>query len=174
MLLLILSGQRGQSIHLFDVRNMYLTYSKVIFTIGDTTKTSSARQHSGSFVYLAYVPDRRLCVLTVLKEYLSRTLDIRQGVKNLFLTYNSPHKAATKDTVSRWVKSCMNSAGIDTERFKPHSVRSASTSYAHKANVSLDTIMKSAGWSRVSTFNKYYKMPVSDNFGDALLRAHDN
>ena len=35
MLLLLLSGQRGQTVHLFDVKNMDLTYSSVTFRISD-------------------------------------------------------------------------------------------------------------------------------------------
>ena len=35
MLMLLLPGQRGQTLHQLDVRNMFLTPSKVIFTLGD-------------------------------------------------------------------------------------------------------------------------------------------
>ena len=68
--MLLLAGQRGQTIHMFDVRNMHLTFSVVKFTVGDLLKTSRPGVHTGQVVFRAYTPDRRLCVVTVLKEYL--------------------------------------------------------------------------------------------------------
>ena len=60
----------------------------------------------------------------------------------------------------------MSDANIDIEKFKAHSVRSASTNAAISMN-----IMKTAGWSRESTFSKYYKKPLlnDNNFGTRLL-----
>ena len=49
---------------------------------------------------------------------------------------------------------------IDTNIFTPHSIRSAVSSTALKANIPMDTIMKTAGWSRENTFRKYYQKPV--------------
>ena len=48
----------------------------------------------------------------------------------------------------------MSDANIDIEKFKAHSVRSASTNAAISMNVLIDTVMKTAGWSRESTFFK--------------------
>ena len=48
----------------------------------------------------------------------------------------------------------MSDANIDIEKFKAHSVRSASTNAAISMNVPIDTVMKTAGWSRESTFFK--------------------
>ena len=49
---------------------------------------------------------------------------------------------------------------INTSRFKPHSIRAASISAANSASVSLDDILRRAGWSSDSTFAKYYHRPV--------------
>lgn len=72
VLLLLLSGQRGQSIHLLDVRNMTLTFSTATFRIADLIKTTRPGSHTciHEVAFKAYAPDRRLCVVTVLKEYL--------------------------------------------------------------------------------------------------------
>jgi hypothetical protein len=51
MLFLLLAGQRCQTVHLYDVRNMDLTSSSVTFTIGDLTKTSTPRSHIGQVSY---------------------------------------------------------------------------------------------------------------------------
>ena len=55
------------------------------------------------------------------------------------------------------LRALLGLAGIDISRFKPHSVRASSTSAATLAKVLLDAILRTAGWSRHSTFAKYYK-----------------
>ena len=54
---------------------------------------------------------------------------------------------------------------MDTDKFKSHSVRTASTSAAKTANVPILTIMKSTGWKRESTFRKFYNKPIMSNDG---------
>ena len=65
----------------------------------------------------------------------------------------------------------MSDANIDIEKFKAQCVRSASTNAAISMNVPIDTVMKTAGWSRESTFSKYYKKPLLNDkiFGTRLL-----
>ena len=157
MLLLILSGQRVQTMHMLDVKSLTLSYSKAVFALDDITKTTALGRHPEPLCYLAYAPDRRLCVITVLKHYLERTLDIREKETKLFLTLTKTHKAATKDTLRRWARDILGESGVDLKIFKPHSLRSASTSLAAQTKLSLSTIMRSAGWFQESTFNKYYK-----------------
>ena len=46
--------------------------------------------------YNAYPPDRRLCIYTVLKEYLFRTKKMRDSsISRLLLSYVKPHKNVT-------------------------------------------------------------------------------
>ena len=171
MLLLILSGQRAQTMHLLDVKNLTLSYSKAIFVIGDVTKTTAPGRHIEPLCFLAYAPDRRLCAVTVLKHYLERTLDIRGTETRLFLTLNKTNKAPSKDTLRRWAKDMLRDSGVNIDTFKPHSVRSAASSLAAKTNLSIDTIMRAAGWLQETTFSKYYKMPIKSNFGQHILHV---
>lgn len=161
-LLAILSGQRKQSLHFLDVRNMQLSYSKVVFNIGDLVKQSKPGKHVQSLSLSAYAPDRRLCVVTTLKEYLQRTLDIRGKENRLLLAIVAPHAAVSKDTIGRWIKNTLRLAGIDIKIFTPHSTRSASMTCALGKHVPLASILKTAGWSKGSTFRKYYLKPVVD------------
>lgn len=48
-------------------------------------------------------------------------------------------------------------------RFKPHSVRSSSTSATAIAKIPVDTILRTAGWSGHYTFAKYYKKPIQNH-----------
>ena len=107
-------------------------------------------------------------LVTVLKHYLESTLDI-WGSETLFLTLRQPHKAVTKDTLGRWAKDVLVDAEINMNIFKPHSIPSASTSFAVKTKLSIETIMRTAGWYHETTFTKYYIMPVKGNFGQHIL-----
>ena len=92
--------------------------------------------------------------MTFLDEYVARTEPIRSSDHtSLFRSYSKPHHAVCQSTISRWVKTVMKEAGIDTESFKPHSARVASTSAAFRKGIPLETIMAAAGWSAGRTFN---------------------
>ena len=62
-------------------------------------------------------------------------------------------------------------AGIDVSQFKGRSVRSASTSAALGAGATIQTIMKTAGWSSTCTFKSYNKNIDNDCFADVLRAA---
>ena len=64
------------------------------------------------------------------------------------------------------MKKLLKEAGVDTEVFKAHSTRAASTS----TGVSMVDIMNMAGWSRQSTFERfYYKSIQNENYARAVL-----
>ena len=52
-------------------------------------------------------------------------------------------------------------AGTDLT-FKSHSTRAAAASKANIACIPLETIMKTAGWSSLLVFMKYYNKPISE------------
>ena len=60
--------------------------------------------------------------------------------------------------MARWTKNIMNESGIDTKIFKPHSCRSASTSAATNAGVTIENVLKQGNWQTivlfVNTFSK--------------------
>lgn len=65
MFMLLVSGQRGHTLHLLDTRNMTVSRSKVSFRIDDL-KTSRPGVHQSELVFLAYIPETRLCVCTTI------------------------------------------------------------------------------------------------------------
>lgn len=72
-----------------------------------------------------------------------------------------PYNNASKTTIGRWIKAVHKTAGVDINKYKPHSTRQASTSAAVRTvNVPINKVMKAAGWSNESTFRKYYNKPV--------------
>ena len=53
---------------------------------------------------------KRLCVVTLLKEYLSRTAPTRGEHSQLFLSDARPFSPVLRDSISRWVKTVMEQA----------------------------------------------------------------
>ena len=102
----------------------------------------------------------RLCVVTLLEEYLSRTASVRGKHSQLFISYVKPFSPVSRGTISCWIKTVMQQAGIDTTKFKPHSTRAASTSAASRNAVPLENILTAAGWKSDCVFAKYYNKPV--------------
>ena len=114
-----------------------------------------------------------LCIVTHLKTYIERTKPLRQG-KELFVSYVQPHKGISRDTLRRWIKSVLEEAGIDTNVFSAHSTRSAATSTAQARDVSLKTILDTAGWSNKKTFSRFYQKPVAQKSRTLAQAVLDN
>jgi len=134
---------------------MSITDSIVKVSIGDKLKQTRPGYHELEFP--AYSPDQRLCPVLVVKQYLTRKKPLRGEITNLFISFVRPYRSVSKSTISRWVKTTLGLAGVDLSRFKPHSIRAASSSAASQANVPLTTILRTAGWSSKCTFVQYYQ-----------------
>lgn len=57
---------------------------------------------------------------------LERTQSFREQETKLFLTYQKPHHAVSASTISRWIKSMLKRAGVDSSKFGAHSTMSFS------------------------------------------------
>ena len=73
-------------------------------------------------------------------------------------------------TLARYVTDFLGKCGIDLTVYTAHSTRKASTSKAEKLGLSLKEISGAAGWKGASTFQKHYKLPITNNFGSSLLQ----
>ena len=163
-LLLLLSGRRGQTIILIDINNILFQDREVLISLGDILKTTKKGFQEPQICLKAY-QNKNICVVETLHQYLERTKQCRGDETQLFVSYAKPHKKISRDTLSRYVRMTMTAAGIDINRFKPHSLRSASTSAAKQSNVSLATIMAAVGWKNESTFTTFYDRKVQHNTG---------
>ena len=172
MLCLLVTGQRCQSVHLMDIRHVVKGKSSCKFHIDKLVKQSRPGKAQPVVVLPAYPADKRLCVLSYLREYLTRTESVRNSEHtSLFLSYSKPHHPVCKSTISRWVKTVMTKARIDTVNFMPHKTRAASASAAFRKGIPLETIMAAAGWSAECTFATYYKTDVQEDiiYGESIL-----
>ena len=170
-MLVLLSGQRTQTLTLLDIKNITVTSSCCIFYINGCLKHTRPGTHQGPLEIPAYLQDTNICIKAVLSKYLEMTKDKRGRETQLLISFQKPFKPVTVDTLSRWIKTIMSQAGIDIDRFKPYSGRTASTSAAKAASVPIHTIMAAADWSRESTFAKFYNKAVtqSGQFGQSIL-----
>ncbi|XP_050398224.2 uncharacterized protein LOC126816078 isoform X2 [Patella vulgata] len=174
MLIALICASRIQSLHCLKLCNMLKRKSSFVFVFTDVLKVSRPNFHVPEFVLNSYPPDRRLCVYTGMKQYLERTERLRENMNGrLFISYIKPHNCVSRDTIARWLKCVMYSAGVDTSVFTAHSVRSAVVSRAKLGNVPIKDIMSKAGWTNVGTFRKYYDKHVINNeeFSISVLKV---
>ena len=72
------------------------------------------------------------------------------------------HRCALgSSSLSRWLKTALSLAGIDSTVYTGHSFRSASTWKASHLGVPMDTILSTAGWKNSGTSFKFYKNDVA-------------
>ena len=163
-LIALLSAQRCQTLHLLriDKDSMKLKANSVVFIVRNLVKQSKPGNTGFTLNLQAYPPDRRLCVLRLLKHYLLCTKPLRGTSKQLFISYRKPYEPITRNTISRWIRMVLDRAGIDTAHYKPHSTRAAASSAAQNNRVPVADIMATAGWANEKTFTRFYNKPVHD------------
>lgn len=171
MLLVLLSGQRGQSIHLLNTNDVECTKNSLVLRFNHVLKTSKPGRQLSECVLPALGDTPQLCVVTTYKAYVVRTAGLRTSNKRLFISTISPYGPISRDSVRNWTKSIMKEAGVDLSIFGGHSTRAAATSKASTKGVALQTIIKTAGWTREQTFRKFYDKPISRDvsFAQALV-----
>lgn len=101
-----------------------------------------------------------LCVFEHLKCYMARE-ELKGAGPAVFATTRRPHVRASQDTLTRYVRTTMQEAGVDMSIFTPYSCRHAATSAAMKRQVPLATILQSAGWIGEGTFQRFYNRPLA-------------
>ena len=162
MLTALVSAQRGQSLHMLDIRFMKEGETQFDFLLPEHIKQSRPRYKPPSVMLKAYPTDKTLCVVSHMKEYLRRTKPLRGDSTKLFISFMKPHKHISRETLSRWIKTVMEAAGKETSIFHTHSTRAAATSKAKAACVTIQEILDNAGWSSSKTFDRFYNKRASN------------
>ena len=170
VLLALTTGQRCQTLSLMDLTNMEISPNSVKIRIGELIKQSMPQYHLPELFIEAFNENKSICVIDTLMQYILKTKDKRMDTK-LFIITQKPFSTATKSTIARWIKLGLKLAGIDINMFTPHSTRGASTS-ALVNKVPIDTIIKTAGWTKECTFRKFYRRPVTNDssFSSSILQ----
>ena len=66
----------------------------------------------------------------------------------------------------------MKLSGIDTEKYKAHSLRSAAVSKASQVGMSVEQILEKANWSKATTFHRFYckQIKQTEDIQQAILQ----
>ena len=151
MLIALLSGQRVQTLWALRIHNVKHYDNKVEFYI-DSLSTLCFNKY----------PVENICVVRHVRKYIDMTKEIRND-DSFFISFQKPHKNVSTETISRWIRLALKQSGVDTEKFKAHSTRSASASAALSQGVPVDIIMGRVGWSSERTFAKFYNKSVDSD-----------
>ena len=172
--LALTTGQRCQTLWAIQVNDIEISKEFMKVRISKLLKQSKVNNHLREMYFEPFVKNSNICVIQCMKTYLAKTQELRKisSAENLFIITQKPYNSATKSTISRRIKLALKWADIDIKTFSTHSTRSASTSAVLGKNP-IDTILKTAGWSKDSTFRMFYNRPVSNSseFSHAVLNA---
>jgi hypothetical protein len=174
-LLALLSGQRCQTLHLIDVRNVKFDDLGVKIFFGDVLKQTRPGYHLRPLEF-KFFTDESLCVVKTLQAYIGRTKEFRKNETQLFISTIAPFHRICKQTVANWIRTVLCKSGIDVKQFSPQSTRSAAVSAAKQCNVPINIILNSAGWGSDCVFRKFYDKDIlaqdSCSMGDLLLKKY--
>lgn len=172
ILLALCTAHRVQTFSVIKIKNIIINTNGIQIMINDIIKTSGVGRDQ-PVLYLPFFRENlSICPATTFVDYMSLTKDIRpSGTDHLLITVKRPHRAATAQSISRWIKQTLCASGVDVTVYGAHSARHAATSTARAAGLSLDLIRKTAGWTTSSqAFAKFYNRPIvkESNFAKAV------
>ena len=122
------------------------------------------------------IADPARCPARCMAAYIARTADARAQAGNaaadrLFLTTVPPFHAATAQTIANWNLRTMAEAGVDTTRFKAHSIRAVATTTAIRAGAS-KAQAADGKWASIATMDRHYnRAPAAPARGAAPRRG---
>lgn len=174
LLLALGTGQRVQTLASLKLSQIFLD-NKLIIRVPDRIKISAPGRPQPYFFFSPFDGNESLCIYKIVKHYLEITKGRRTSSGDAFLiSFVKPHKAVTRQTISRWIRSGLEDCEVKTDVFSAHSTRHASTSLTAQKGVALDLIKRAAGWSGQSrVFASFYNRPIinPEDFSNAVLRA---
>ena len=173
-LIALTSSDRGQTLHLLNLKDMAFEGDHINFVIFSRVKTTR-RVLKPTIVQCLSSDDEDLSVSSYVKAYIEKTKDWRSpdisNSSQFFLSFKT-HKPVTKQSIARWLTHVLSLAGIDTEKFSSHSYRGAGLSAAYKRGASIEAILKAGNWTNVGTFKSFYNAPSSDSNTGKLILNH--
>ena len=159
---------------MFDIRYYHCDCQtdKAILFPDKTFMHTNARHLQEPFLYLRFSENENLCIVSCLKFYIGeQNQKMNESQGRVTILYRKPHKEASSDTLSRWIKREMSNAGIQELMltfFEAHSCRVASTSKARQQGGGGESeLLKSGYCSRENMFTKFYdKDIIKSNHND--------
>ena len=86
-----------------------------MFLPNKTLKHTNTRRPLEPLAYHRYTAYNKLCIVECVNSYFGvRGRLVDANVMEFIVTYGKPHKLASLDTISRWIKDELGKAGINT------------------------------------------------------------
>ena len=167
-LIALSSSDRGQTLHLANVKDMNVTPSKIEFVVRQKLK-HTRNVLKPTIISCVKSNVEELDVSSYVAHYIELTKEFRGEEGALFLSWKTK-KPVVKQSLARWLKLVLGMAGIDTANYKAHSYRGAGLSKAFQKGASLQQIVAAGNWKNASTFKNYYLAPSDEsNIGNIIL-----
>lgn len=151
-LIALAAAPRAQTLQSMSLDFMLIQEDCVVFSFPYGLKTSRAGHQF--LLKLEHFEDEDLCAMHTLLFYIKKTKSVRAS-QNVLVSYVT-YKSVSTSSIARWLKCVLSSSGIDTDYFKAHSFRGASTSAAFSKGCSLANILATADWASDKNFKKFY------------------
>lgn len=178
-LVALTSSDRGQTIHQMRVDQFTRTDNGLDFVIFNRLKTT--RKILKPKVVSCITSDiPSLNLLNYVTEYIQRTHPYREECakegdefpNQLFLSWFTK-RPVTRQTLTRWLRNCLEKSGIDSSQFTAHSFRGAGLSAAYAHGASIESIVKHGCWTNVNTFKRHYLAPENNStVGKIILNQY--
>ena len=153
----------------------YLTKHSSVYTFAIPHLTKTCRMGKKFYPNLKFYNfpgDSKLCVYKAIDSYLERRNVSGVEESQFLVSHVKPHKPMSLSTVCKWLGQILAMACINTEVFKAHSTRAASSSKSEVTGISLTDIIKQGQWSQSSTFQRFYRKSIKEydsNFQSGIL-----
>ena len=148
-------------------RDVHFHYDITGTLVGTTVIARSPKEIESKSSKLGTLNNKDLCPVYNLWYFYESTKHLRDHLTEdhtLFLgnilETSDKIKSISPTTVANWIKHHLQQAGIDTTKFKAHSLRSAASTAAISKGASIHSVKMHANWSLNSdTLEKYYYKP---------------
>ena len=163
VILILISTMKRKS----ELLGMHLDYmvfrpNEVLFTNVFIPKAWSYKSQNPNFRIISlktFDSNPQICPVKALNEYIHRTAAVRQS-RFLFITTQRTFHRLSSMSLRRWILQILVRADININAYGARTTRHASSSKAYYAGVTVDNIMKRAGWSTVTSFIMHYNLPI--------------
>ena len=147
-ILLLLSGERINTLSSFDIKNMIIDEHKCVFIPSKLLKHSRPCYVNKAVKFYVHEKIPNICPVPTIKHYLDkRNNNVAHETKTSFITHGKRFTAAHEDTISLWVKEVMTETSINVSKYNTHSCRSAASTRALYKAVHIEDILKQRNWS---------------------------
>jgi len=150
LLLALTSAARAHELSVLDLTYSLRKEGSWEFSLPTHVKNSRCDHPAWKFLFLQFPENPKICVVRSLTAHVERTKGLRKSTQ-LLVSFVSPHKAISSQSVSWWLSRTLRMAGIELN-YTGHSTRGASISAA----LSADLILEAADWASVQTFEQFY------------------